>query len=66
MAAEVLPAVIGMPSVTAMPVKNTDKPMETLQADLDNEAETMRNYRERVKECEALGEFALCETFARS
>jgi bacterioferritin len=32
-----------------------------LQADLDNEAETIRNYRERVTECEALGEFALSE-----
>lgn len=51
----------GMPTVTALPVKNTDKPKEMLHADLDNEAETIRNYRERIKECEALGEFALSE-----
>jgi bacterioferritin len=32
-----------------------------LRFDLDNENETIRNYRERVRQCEALGEFALAE-----
>ena len=32
-----------------------------LRADLENEAETIRNYRERVKQCEALGEYAIAE-----
>jgi len=32
-----------------------------LQFDLDNENETIRNYRERVRQCEALGEYALAE-----
>ena len=32
-----------------------------LRADLDNENETIRNYRERVRECEALGEYAMAE-----
>ncbi|HXD88339.1 MAG TPA: ferritin-like domain-containing protein, partial [Urbifossiella sp.] len=32
-----------------------------LRFDLDNETETVRNYRERVKQCEALGEFAMAE-----
>ena len=32
-----------------------------LQADLANETETIRNYRERVRECEALGEYAMAE-----
>jgi bacterioferritin len=32
-----------------------------LRFDLENENETIRNYRERVKQCEALGEFAMAE-----
>jgi bacterioferritin len=32
-----------------------------LRFDLDNENETIRNYRDRVRQCEALGEFALAE-----
>ena len=32
-----------------------------LRFDLDNENETVRNYRERVRQCEALGEYALAE-----
>ena len=32
-----------------------------LQFDLDNENETVRNYRERVRQCEALGEYAMAE-----
>src|SRR5437868_9578170 len=50
-----------MPSVTPKPVKVSDKPREMLQFDLDNENETIRNYRIRVRQCEALGEFALAE-----
>jgi bacterioferritin len=34
---------------------------EMLRTDLENEAETIRNYRERIKECETLGEYALSE-----
>ena len=51
----------GMPSVTAKPVKVSDKAKEMLRADLNNENETIRNYRERVKECEELGEYAIAE-----
>ena len=32
-----------------------------LRFDLDNENETIRNYRERVQQCEALGEYAMAE-----
>ena len=32
-----------------------------LRFDLDNENDTVRNYRERVKQCEALGEYAMAE-----
>jgi len=51
----------GSPSVTAKPVKQSDKAEEMLRADLDNENETVRNYRQRVKECESLGEYAIAE-----
>lgn len=53
----------GTPTVTPKSVKMSDKPKDLLKFDLDNEVETIRNYRQRVRQCEALGEFALAETF---
>jgi bacterioferritin len=50
-----------MPTVTPKPVKVSDKPRDMLRFDLDNENETVRNYRERIRQCEALGEFAMAE-----
>jgi bacterioferritin len=50
-----------MPSVTPKPVRTSDKAKDMLRFDLENENETIRNYRERVRQCEALGEFALAE-----
>ena len=32
-----------------------------LRFDLDNEMETVRNYRERIRQCESLGEYAMAE-----
>jgi bacterioferritin len=51
----------GMPAVTPKPVKTSEDPEEMLRLDLDNENETVRNYRERVRQCEALGEYAMAE-----
>ncbi len=51
----------GMPVVTPKPVKTSEKAEDMLQFDLDNENETVRNYRERVRQCEALGEYAMAE-----
>jgi bacterioferritin len=51
----------GSPTVTPKPVKTSDDAKAMLRFDLDNENETVRNYRERVRQCEALGEFALAE-----
>ena len=51
----------GMPTVTPKPVKTSEKAEDMLRFDLDNENETVRNYRERVRQCEALGEYALAE-----
>jgi bacterioferritin len=51
----------GMPTVVPKQVKTSEKPEEMLRFDLDNETETIRNYRQRVRQCEALGEFAMAE-----
>jgi bacterioferritin len=51
----------GMPTVTPRAVRTSDKAEEMLQFDVDNENETIRNYRERVRQCEALGEYAMAE-----
>src|SRR5258705_7448872 len=41
----------GMPTVTPQPVKQSEKAVEMLRADLKNESDTIRAYRERVKQC---------------
>jgi bacterioferritin len=51
----------GMPAVTPRPVKTSEKPEDMLRFDLENENETIREYRKRVRECEALGEYAMAE-----
>jgi bacterioferritin len=51
----------GMPTATMKPVKLSDKAEDMLRFDLDNENETIRHYRERVRQCEALGEYAIAE-----
>jgi len=51
----------GMPTVVPKPVKTSEEPKEMLRFDLESENETVRNYRQRVRQCEALGEFAMAE-----
>ena len=51
----------GMPKTTPKPVKTSEKAKDMLQFDLDNENETIRNYRVRVRQCEELGEYAMAE-----
>jgi bacterioferritin len=51
----------GMPKTTPKPVKTSEKAKEMLQFDLDNENETIRNYRVRVRQCEDRGEYAIAE-----
>jgi bacterioferritin len=50
-----------MPTVVPQQVKTSDDAKEMLRFDLDNENTTVRNYRDRVRQCEALGEFAMAE-----
>ena len=52
----------GMPGVMPKPVKTSSDPVTMLRADLENERETVGLYRERIRQAEAMGEFALSET----
>ena len=52
----------GMPAVLPKPVKTSNEPVEMLRADLENERTTVGRYRERIRQAEAMGEFALSET----
>jgi hypothetical protein len=51
---------------TPKPVKLSEKPENLLRFDLENENETVRNGRERVRQCEALGEYATAEQIRES
>jgi bacterioferritin len=51
----------GTPAVTPLPVKQTTDNEEMLRADLENENATIRNYRQRVAQCEKLGEYGIAE-----
>jgi bacterioferritin len=50
-----------MPAVIPKPVRTSEDAKEMLRFDLDNENETVRNYRDRIRQCEALGEYAMAE-----
>jgi bacterioferritin len=51
----------GMPTVEPKSVRTSEKAEQMLQFDLENETETIRNYRERVRQCEELAEYAMGE-----
>jgi bacterioferritin len=51
----------GSPTVEPKKVKTSGKPTEMLRFDLDNEIETVKNYRQRIRQADAMGEFALGE-----
>jgi bacterioferritin len=51
----------GTPTTKAKEVKFSEKPKDLLRFDLDNENETVRNYRQRLKQCEALEEYGIAE-----
>lgn len=52
----------GMPSVKPKPVKTSKDAQQMLRFDLDNEQETIKHYRRRVKQAEELNEFAIAES----
>src|SRR5664280_2063254 len=52
----------GMPCVMPKPVETSTDPVAMLRTDLENERVTVGRYRERIRQAEAMGEFALSET----
>ncbi|MFO7303818.1 MAG: ferritin-like domain-containing protein [Acidobacteriota bacterium] len=51
----------GTPTLAPMPVTPPVDAEQILRADLENERETIAHYRQRVRQCEALGEYAIAE-----
>jgi bacterioferritin len=51
----------GMPTSTPLAVPLFEEAEKMLRADLENENNTIRGYRERVRQCEAMGEYAIAE-----
>jgi bacterioferritin len=51
----------GAPTTVPQRVVSASEAKTMLRADLENENATIRAYRERVKQCEALGEYAIAE-----
>jgi len=51
----------GMPITTPKNVRTSEKAEDMLRFDMEAEAETIYHYRQRVKQCEALGEYAMAE-----
>ena len=51
----------GMPTSTPLPVPLFDDAVKMLRADLENDNDTRRGYSERVKQCEAMGEYGIAE-----
>lgn len=51
----------GMPAVQPKPVRTSEKAKEMLRFDLENEMATIQRYRQRVRQCEGLGEYAMAE-----
>lgn len=51
----------GTPVTTPKPVKVSGKAEDMLRFDLDNEKETIIQYRQRIRQADAMGEFALSE-----
>jgi bacterioferritin len=51
----------GTPTTKALEVKMSDDPRQLLRFDLENENDTVRNYRERVKQCESMQEYGIAE-----
>jgi bacterioferritin len=50
-----------VPNATPKQVKLSEKAEEMLRFDLDNETETIKAYRNRVKQAEGVGHYALAE-----
>ncbi len=55
----------GTPVTVPKPVKLSAKPEDMLRYDLKNEEDTIKAYRERIRQADAMGEFALSEVLRK-
>ncbi|MEP6672240.1 MAG: ferritin-like domain-containing protein [Chthoniobacter sp.] len=55
----------GSPVVVPKPVKVSEKAEDMLRFDLENEKVTIRNYRQRIRQAEELGEYAISEVLRK-
>jgi bacterioferritin len=55
----------GDPVTVPKPVKSSDKAEDMLRFDLHNERDTIINYRQRIRQADELGEFALGEVLRK-
>jgi bacterioferritin len=51
----------GMPAVKPLPVRTSERAEDMPRYDIDQETETIASYRQRVRQCEALSEYAMAE-----
>lgn len=52
----------GDPTTTPKEIRTSDKAEEMLRFDLENEKVTIQEYKKRIRQAEAMGEYALSET----
>jgi bacterioferritin len=55
----------GTPTSIPKEVKISDKAEDMLKFDLENEKQTILNYRQRIRQADAIGEFALGEVLRK-
>lgn len=55
----------GTPTNAPKPVKMSDQAEDMLRFDLENERETIQNYRRRIRQAESIGEYALGEVLRK-
>jgi bacterioferritin len=55
----------GTPVTVPKRVKLSDKPEDMLRFDLQNEADTIKAYRQRIRQADAMGEFGLSEVLRK-
>ena len=55
----------GTPTTEVKPVRTSEKAEDMLRFDLENERDTIINYRQRIRQAEELGEFALSEALRK-
>lgn len=55
----------GVPVTVPLPVKLSPKAEDMLQFDLQNEADTIKAYRTRIRQAEAMGEYGLSEVLRK-